>query len=129
MRGMTAGDWNRLNLPMFWGAFLSYVQGNLEKCFLDLRTDAPDGVYKVADAFGPPVNGVTVKDGLSVPHPTAQACYEATARGWTSELRKRLGSPPMSDQEIAERTPIDHSIIATLSYDAEKNRFQLHTNS
>ena len=126
---MTAGDWRRLKLPMEWGTFLSYVPGEPDKCFLDLRTDAPDGTHDVAIGEGPAVSGVVVGDGLFEPIATAHACYEAAARGLPQDPQARTGAAPMTERDIAERKPLDRPLISLLDWNATKERFDLTTST
>ena len=128
-RGMTAGDWQRLKLPMTWGTFLSYVPGEPDKCFLDLRTDAPDGTHDVAAEDGPVVSGVSVRGGLFDPRATAHACYEAAAREQTSNAVHGTSRAPLTEDEIAERKPLAQPLIAVLDWNTETERFELTTST
>ena len=126
---MTYAQWDALKLPMQWSMYTQFDENAVERSILDLSTNAPDGEYAVQDNTGPPVGGITVKNGEFVPEPTALACYEASARGHTIAIRAALGGEAPTDESIAARSPIDHCFIEELKFDPSTKTFILTAGS
>ena len=126
---MTCRQWRELDLPMVWDLFDREDRQDPEDAVLRLDAYVPDGVYKVTDGHGPAVDGVTVRDGSFVAEPTADACYEATARGYSTKLARAAGGRPLNDAEIAHRVAIDHVYIERLRFSKTDGVFRLSTRA